>query len=804
MAKIRDYKNAKYGIYPSDRIDPSLKNDKEWYIEHLSAMLHYHVTNRNEIPFEFSGDAVSIAVRRKYATGNQGNVSVKRKLLKEIGNSGTFITKLKDVFQTYDILPELYDVIRAINQKQDYDVISVAIDDPSIEEKDIERGMAKYLLQEQTKELLQVSGFKPQSSLSPEDLAFMTEADVDSLFDTGGYQLQREIAAIAACDYTKMISGHKEIENLCNDDLITLAISSVKSYIDYSTMEVKYRYVDPANLVVPHSKHNDFRDVTRAGELRKITIAEAKEMNPNIPKDKWEEIIENNRHINAKYFSLIDDLGDYQSPYGGDPMDQCEIWVLDAEWLSANYETHLDTRNSIGGKLYKPVKHDYKLNSREERKGAKLDKKRFITLHEAVWVVGSDILLRHGEVKDKVYYGPNGNKTPRLSYFVYKTGNKSLIERCMPHVDDINFYNTKLRISVASLPPAPRMVIQQEMLNNVKLNNIKQQPEDLIQTMVERGYLIVNGTDDHGRPIYQNGKAIDFLQTGLAEDVNIYSGLINDAINRLRQVLGLPEGLDGTAGNPYQGLGKQEMAAASSSNALFPTLGRISPLFSAVNEDVVKKWQQLAKDKKLKVKYKPLGEKNMKILELSKDFSNADFKTEIMVAPTDEQKQFLINTLVEMANDFKSSDGTVGASRAEFLMVYKLIQSGRIDMAMYRIAQIEKRREIANMKRKQDDIAANAEVQKESAMTAAQEARDTAVFVENEKRKTAILTEAQKRKTRLSETQLASYERENAPIPENIYEAMMADADEEIAVSMMQEQEQNQPQGMEEEAMMMG
>src|SRR5690606_27296451 len=115
--------------------------------------------------------------------------------------------------------------------------------------------------------------------------------------------------------------------------------------------------------------------------------------------------------------------------------------------------------------------------------------------------------------------------------------------------------------------------------------------------------------------------------------------------------------------------------------------------------------------------------------------------------PTDEKKQFLIQTMVEMAGDYKATAGAIGASRAEFLMVYKLIESGRIDMAMYRIAQIEKRREIATQQKAAKDIQANAQVQQDSARVAGEESRNTAMFVESEKRKTALLTEAQKRKT---------------------------------------------------------
>lgn len=798
MAKLSQYKDLKYGSFPNDRIDPKKKLDKQWYIANLQSLLHYYVTDKCDIPFTWGADRYSFKTLREYATGKQGNVSVKRKLLKEIGTSGTFKTKLKDVFQTYDIMPEFFDVIRAINQKQEYDITCNAIDDSSLSDKDVERGMIKFLVQKETKDLLNRFQYKPQAQLSMEDLAFMTEADVDILFDAGGVQLQREIAASAACDYSRMISGDKEVENLCNDDLITLGLAAVRDYIDYSTMEVKYAYVDPNSLILPHSKYNDYRDITRIGQIDYLTIAEIKELNPNLTKDQLRDILEENAHLNEKYFAYQNGQEGYYGDYGVDPMDQCRVCVIRGQWLSANYENHLEAKAADGSLIYKPVKFDYKLNSQETKKGAKIDNKRIISKYHAVWIMGTEHLLQYGEVTDKVYYGPNGNKTPRLDYFVVKTGNKSIVERCITHLNDINLYNVKLRISVASLPPAPRMVIQQQMLNNVRLNGIRQAPENLIQAMLEKGYLIVNGTDDHGRPIYQNGKAVDFLPSGLGEDVTVYSNLINEAINRCRQVIGLPEGLDGTSGNPYQGLGKQQMAAAASSNALFPSIGRLSPLFSPMYDDVVKKWQEVAKNKKIKVKHKPLGEKTYKVLELSKEFSNADFNSQMVFAPNDQQKEYLVGVISEMSQGYSASQGAVGASKAEFIMVYKLIQAGRLDMAMYRIAQIEKRRELANIQQKQRDIEANGEQQRTSAEYAEQQKRMTAEITESEKRKTVLATEAQKRKTALSDAYIKSFERENAPIPSDVYETMMAEADEEIA-SVFTDENQGQQQPMQQE-----
>lgn len=787
--KISDYKDLKYSSYPSDRIDPENKKKKEWYLANLTAMMHHYTVNNCEIPYSWGVGKTPFSTLRLYRLGKQGNLPVFRKLLQESDEEpGKFKTKLKNVFETHDVLTEMIDVVSAINQKQDYNVTAIATDDVSGEARELERGLIKYLMQDEAQELLRKSEFKPSTPISMEDISLLTEADVDSLFDTGIIQLPREIAAIAAAHYTMDISDHKEIENKCNEDLITLGIAAIKSYIDYSTGEVKERYVDPANLILPYSKYNNFKDITRVGELRTMTIAEIKEINPNLGAEEIKDLVDDHLYMNKEYMAHIQGY-DPENPELSNPVDMCKVWVLDAQWLSVDHRVYLDEKMDNGGEIYKQVKYDYELNSQQKRKKAKIDRKKIIKKYSAIWIVGTEILLQYGECKDQPYYGPKGNKTPRLDYSIVKTGTKSIVERCIPDQDDINMYVTKLRVAVASLPPAPRMILQQQMLNNVQLGGVKQKPSDLIQTMLETGILIVNGLDDHGRPIYQNGKAVDFFNTGLGEDITIYGNLINESINRMRQVIGLPEGLDGSSPMPYQGVRTQEMAASASSNALFPTIGRIGPLFTQAVEHWVKMWQVLAKKGGKKVRYKPLGERTWKVLELTADFWNSDFSFALSFAPTEEQKQFLIQRIANMKEKSDASGGVIGLTESEFLMLYKMIQGGQIDKAMFRMAQIEKRK--AAIKRLEDieNQERTFQGQQESARVTAEEARRTIQNEENEKRKTAIVTGAQARKTRISDTFLKSYEGENRSIPEDKYFELMNEADEEIAISMAPEQQ---------------
>lgn len=769
MAKrLGDYKKTGIYNYPQEDINPELKKDKKWYQAHGEAMLHYYTSGNCEIPFDFT-NRKSFRTLQAYAQGKQGNVAAKRKLAKDLGN-GQFSTKMKEVWDTFDVLPEMFDVIRAINQRQDYEISASCIDEPSIEEKSLERATLKFFLNKDVQDLMNRAQFKPNLPIDPQELANMTASDVDLFFDSGGMVLQRELAAIAACDETKLLSGYKGIENLVNDDLIVFGISGIKNYIDKSTNSVKMEKIDFVNSrpIIPFSHYYDFRDITRAGVLKKMSIAQIKEINPELLRDKevMDKLIDSHRYMNADYVAAMDNTGQYQNPYNSNPLDGFKVYVLDFQFLSTDYEKYLDVKHQNGNTIYKQVKYDYKLNKQEEKKGAKIDSKKLIKKHKAIWVVGTDILLDYGVDTDVVYYGKDGNKTPRIDYFFAKTGNTSLIERCIPHVDDINLAVVKLRNSIATLPPAPRMVLQQQLIDNVFIGGKKQQPEDLFQTLIDKGYLVVNGVDDDGRPIYQNGKAIDFIGVGgLIEDVTLFNSVISDGIGRIRQVLGLPEGLDGTAGNQYAGLGKTQLSAQASSNALFPTLGRLGDIFLPAFDDVVKKWQIVCKGAKKKFSWTPLGSSTRQILEVGADFSNADFNLEMTLAPNDEEKQFLIGQIGEMSLQFTQSSGQVGVSRAEYLMLYKLIKAGRIDMAMFKIAQIEKRREMAANKKAEQNQKMNIQDQQESAKMASEQERMT-LEQKSQSELTKIFMEGMLKQNQLLTDLLFKPKKENETAPD--------------------------------------
>lgn len=739
------YKSKKYaGPNPNSR--SYRVKDSDYYLHFAQSILHSYVSGRGLTEIAYNSKRLN--TNELYAKGEQGSFAVKEKLLRKNKQTGKHYGKLGQVFDTYDILPEMIGVIKSINMRQDYTVSTIATDDESSSARENEKNKIKTLLDKNIRETLQMLEYKPQSALTEEELEVYTEDDVDTLFSTGGLQLEREINASACVRTTFRISSFKECENRCTENLIKFGIAALRTKTNYFTNEVKCEDIDPRTLIIPASKHNDFRDINYYAIVDHITINELRERVKNLDARKLEEIIRNsadaslNRDLLA-YMSTVDDACEGYINGENAFIGDIRISVLECQWLDNDISRQMQFPTKSGGYRYTDLGIDEIVKSRDRRAGAREISKKFVKRYDCLWVIGTDILISYGQAKGNVYHGPQGKRVPRLDISVVKTGEKSLVERCIPHVNDINLYSIKMRSAIAKMPPPVQLHIYEHALRNVVVNGRVKKMDDLIRDFVEDGILITSAYDANGNLVTANGgKSVEIITHKGLEVISGYSAEIGVAVDRLRQVLGLPEGLDGTSGPAYQGLGVKQMVAAASSNALFPVLSRIQPLVEKASESIITAWQALSQSKEVNVRDLVIGERTARMFKLDKGFSNHDFNIRMQYAPTDSEKDFLIEQISELNKVYAQTQGKVGVSRSEFLLLYKLIKGGRIDEAMRTLSKLEKMRERINVQLDQAKLQATIEGQQESAIVANEEQRKTIIAKGEEDRKTVLAKEA--------------------------------------------------------------
>lgn len=714
--------------YPSQNIDPKLKQEEEYFLAFNNAFFSDYANNYCYVPFEF-GSKRSFAELRAYATGQQSSNKIKENLIgsKKKNNDGKFITKMNVSFDTYYKLPQMFDVMREKNMSQEYDVSVTCIDDDSIAAKEADKKMLEYLVDDTNKKFMQQVGFVPNTPINPEEIGLRTAQDVKLYFEIGGYTMHREIACQAACQKTKLVSRYKVLQDSSFDDLIATGLVGWKTYIEASTKLPKIRKVNLDRALIPYSEENDFSDITRAGEIRIMSIADVRRENPQLKATDLMYLAKCFQWMNPEYVSVINSkfyASQFRTPYMSDldvdPISSVKVMVLDAQWLSVDIETNIKNVTGTGQVRFKPVPFNYEIDKKAEKSGDKKIQKNVIRKYYSSWIIGTDMFLDYGICKDVVYYGKDGNKTPRIDFFFAKTGNASLVERAVAIVDDIDMAIVKQRNALATIPAAPGLAIQKDLLENVFLNGILQQPDDILQGLQERGILYYNALDDHGKPLYMAGgqKPIDYIDvTKIANILQVYGNHIAQKVNELREVLGMQNGSDAGGTSAYQGLGTTKLAFQAANASLFPTFNAYNYVFKAAFEDIIKKWQIVAKDGDVKVSYSLLGSKNMQVFKLDKNFDSYDFNLEIDIAPSTEEKQNLLQSIVQQKAIGDQTGGAKGLTMSEYLYVYRKIMAGSIDEAMFVLSSIEAKKRNEEEASKQADIQANANVQKESAQT---------------------------------------------------------------------------------------
>ena len=169
---------------------------------------------------------------------------------------------------------KIRNMIQGVFDDIDHDVIADAIDaDSGAEEED-----RKWKLWATTRTFIRrnLDMLRAQAGIPTEEPEFIPETidELEMYEAAGGFKQAYAMSLEKLIRHTDDVSDWSELKRKIIDDMIDLNICSIKA--DYSDDEkkVKWRYVDPQDLVMQYSKYEDFRDAEYAGEFKDINISE--------------------------------------------------------------------------------------------------------------------------------------------------------------------------------------------------------------------------------------------------------------------------------------------------------------------------------------------------------------------------------------------------------------------------------------------------------------------------------------------------------------------------------------------------
>ena len=649
---MQDNKGTKKG-FPDPLATPEEKSSKDYGIQYAKAIDSQWgrmtdtgslVGKRNRI-FERSRD---------YATGTQ-DTNIYKQLLNSLDPNNGDGSLMNLDYTPVPILPKFVRiVVNKILSRGLYPNLE-AVDPLSSSEKNDQ----KRLLEVQVENKEMAMKVKQETGIvlgeDPEKLPD-TKEEVEILYGTN-IKTAGEVAAQLATELTLQWNNFEDaIFRRCVNDLVTLGMAVVKRSND-PNQGIKTNYVDPTMFIHNYTEDPGFEDLTYAGHIKKVTIAELRRLaGDELSEEDLQKIADKVKHNSgndaSKYNKQRFDNTLNKMTYG---YDEYTVNVLDFEFLSVDKMYFEEKQNRHGNTnfFYKGSEYKEKPGSVYERKPHCMHVK---VVYGGSYVLDGGYIYNYGKQKNMPKNIHNLSQA-RLSYSVVSTNirdmiPKSMVDSCIGFADMLQLTHLKIQQAIAKAKP-DGLVIDIEGLENVQLGKGGElQPLDLHDIYEQTGVFYYRSKNPEGGfqnpPVREIGNSI--------RNINELIGLYNHYLRMIRDATGINEVVDASTPKGDALVGVREQAIAASNNATYDITNASMILFKKTCEDIVKCLQILPVESVIHKAYQnAIGKTNMEAITSFSDLPMFNFGVIVERDMEDKDKAYLEQN-IQMALQQKEID----------------------------------------------------------------------------------------------------------------------------------------------------
>ena len=623
-------------------------------------------------------------------------------------------------WQSVSCIPKFVNIIVGEMINQEFAVKASAMDESSIKKLEEEKNKiyANLIMAEFSKELERETGVPlvDKGMPVPKDLA---EADV--LIETTLKQAV-EIAAEVCIKFVLNANNFdKEIKERIIRDLIVIKICAVRSYFDENN-DIKTRYVDPANLILPYSNDPYFRDTEYVGEIKKMNFHDFCDLvGGEMTYDMYCDIAKKVGKQSINRSSLSEENGRYYNSRFRDGFvaDDFYIEVLDFEFRSTNhkmtYEKKYINKNNY---FLNKKKSGYEAPKYAKKKREVLSKTVEV-FYEGLWVIGSDYVFKYGlqenmsrPKKGGAYSSEVKSRYNIIAPGLYDMTNKSLVETMIPHDDQMYLAFIKLQQMMIKAKPSG-LAVDASALEGVLKGRGENylNPMELVEIFDQTGNLYYRTEEaEFGGMI--NQKPIQELANGLKSEALNFVAIYNHNLEMIRNITGINEARDGSTPSSKALVGVQKMAVNMSRNATRSLNEAYLHIYKSLADNISLMVQNKAIADGLKGYELALGKEITDVVNIVKDLSLAELGIEIEILP-DAEELAQLDVLIEKAITAQSIE-------LEDAMEIRDVSKINIKKATQLLKKRRKEKEEQDMAKTQAASQANAQSQVQSTQAAAQ------------------------------------------------------------------------------------
>lgn len=675
--------DSTYAAYPDPNIDPRQKG-YDWILQYCTSAWQ-DANGFSPLNMLYFGRS-RYAEIRQYRMGKQSINKYKRI---QPGDDIEDKTENNLNSQVVPILSKFVEIAIAKILQQEYDTQVFAVDPIAKSEEDAY--FTKMKAKIQMRQLAMQAGspladspvLKPNPK-EPEDLEQL-QMEMDF-----GYKHVMSMEAEQAIMLVRQQNDFRELRRRVVEYLVDFGIGGYRTFIDYNG-NVKFREVNPENLITSYCEKSDFSDMVHCGEIVPTKVSDLIDY---FTPDQIEDICKNV----AGKFNNPKTLNVNQSRY----WDRFKVLVFDLEFLSWNttvYSNEIDGRGNerFGRTDYKNIRYVSQsgatvgLPTNESERG-QADPVYMSTTkqvkYKAKWIVGTTYMYDYGLAENQNRKKSNWTHTSLdfhlFAWNGYKMMYEGLTERLIPLADAYQLTWRKLQNLKNKLIPY-LIELDLNALESVGLGAKGQQnmkPSEIIDFAFNNFILMKRSSDLlSSNPNY---KAVDIQATGQLEAfAQLYADLDRIYL-MMQQVSGLNEFTDGSTPNAKALVPTVETANVSTNNALFLIMNADKQLAKMLDDSIIQKVQMAVKLGKVQGFVKALGMETVKFLQINPDISLYEFGIFVEEAPTRAQWEALYQEL-----NIKESQGLIDASQKIIVMSCRTLKQAQ----MYLSYSIKKNRE---------------------------------------------------------------------------------------------------------------
>lgn len=700
--------------FPKDDIDPELKESEEWNLLVAEALYGNRKSFGSTL---FYNNQSENSENLKWALGR--NDSSEYEYL--LGQNKIWSKGITREIRNY-ITKRINIVIKKILSNQ-YDIEVENINPTAIDAKEDYRARMQLYLDNKKSfdDISNSAGIPVEDMLHPgqtssSDVPKMenlpqSQDDLDMFFDND-YKTIAEIGIeLGVKHHLRRNKYEQNIRPLGIFSEFVFGVRCVYDGFDDNMMPI-VEHVDIQDLIIPYQKNPDYSNLPYVGQLIWMSASDFRKSACGFLKeDEIQEVIRTYSRIQT----------DNMSHFVGEQLirnsDVHRICIVRYNYRSTDMVARVKKEDGAGNPVLYKKEWDYyapkdslKQDFDEEGGRKKLYRKPVNTVYEGYWVVGSKTIYRQGRRASSVR--KRGNLSEDLMGYKISATNAwagevtPTMRLVIPVLRDLQTYTVKMQQAVkASIPKGGFIDLDALRSANIKWDNKDLTDQEKVEMFMMTGWGLTSSKGRHQPG--SNYKPFIEAENGMARDVLTYGTLIMNALNELDGHIGLNAASSAATVSPELGKAVYEGQINSTDVALGWITDSDKRQFTELCESLCILHIKSVKYGPREYYNRVFGRLTTGLLYSDIPFDRADFGFYINNQTTQLEWKELYDQATLAHKD--------GHGWLTFSQYMRLREFDSIKQARKYLATCEKNAMKAAQDKSQNDMAANAQLQQDSA-----------------------------------------------------------------------------------------